>query len=94
MSKLRWSARFGKAPSLEALENIRSLEDMGQTQYRNSWAWVHFMLHGSPDAHRELVAFLADIHAHTPPEKLSDRLRRRIPQLEQRFVEHLRGWKR
>jgi hypothetical protein len=94
MTKLRWHARFGQVPSIEELERIRSLEEMGQNEYRDSWAWVHFMVHGSPDAHRELVAFLADIHAHTPPGKLSERLRRRVPGLERRFAEHFRSWKK
>jgi hypothetical protein len=51
------------------------------------------MLHGSPIANEELMRFLADIRAHTPPGQLSDRLNRKIPNLNQQFIEHFRNWK-
>ncbi len=31
---------------------------MGSVDYRDSWAWVHFILYGSAEAHAELVGFL------------------------------------
>lgn len=95
VSKINFAARINTStPSLSRLEELHELKQMGANEYRQSWAWVHFMLHGSVEAQDELVRFLADIRAHTPPGKLSDRLRRRIPNLEQKFTEHLRQWKR
>jgi hypothetical protein len=95
LSKVNLAARIkSTSPSLERLESLRDLKQMGAAEYRQSWAWVHFMLHGSSDAQDELTRFLADIRAHTPPGRLSDRLRIRIPNLEQKFAEHLRHWKR
>jgi len=81
------------APDLERLEQLRDLQQMGANEYRQAWAWVHFMLHGPPEAHDELVRFLADIRAQTPPGQLSQRLRRSIPNLEERFTEHFKQWK-
>ncbi len=92
MNGVRWGARFGRAPSLDDLESRESLDQMDRGDYRNSWAWVHFMLHGPPEAREELKAFLADIHASTPPGQLSQRLRRRLPDLEREFVDHFRNW--
>lgn len=93
LSGVRWSARLGMTPRLGGLENKGTLRDMGGSEYRHAWAWVHFMLHGPTQAHDELVRFLADIQAQTPPGLLSRRLRRRLPDLDRRFSSHFRSWK-
>ena len=91
---LIWRFRFGKVSRLADLEEMRSLADMGGTEYRNAWGWAHFLLHGPPVAHRQLVSFMGDIAAHTPPGKLSDRLERILPDLEDHLVEHFKTFKR
>jgi hypothetical protein len=90
----RWSARLGTLPRIEDLEQIEKVDDMDDAAYRHSWAWVHFMLHGPAEARDELRRYLAEIEAGSPPGKLSERLRRRVPDLEQRFRSHFRGWQR
>jgi len=90
---LRLKAMLGIVPSLERLENKGDMGEMGQGEYRDSWAWVHFMLHGSRTAHLELAAYLADIRAQTPPGQLSRRLHRRLPDVKDRFSAHFRRWK-
>jgi hypothetical protein len=87
-----WSARLGRIPRIEELEALRDMSQMGRTQYRHAWAWTHFLLHGPSDAREELVRYLADIQALTPPGQLSRRLRHRIPDLERAFADHFRGW--
>ncbi|MHC4181101.1 MAG: DUF1570 domain-containing protein, partial [Planctomycetota bacterium] len=67
LANLRRSIRLGKVPRLENLEDKRSLSQMRRTQYRDAWAWVHFMLLGSREAHAELVGFLRDIRTGVPP---------------------------
>jgi hypothetical protein len=93
LSTVIWAARFGQTPDLAKLEQIGSLSKMGATQYRHAWAWVHFMLLGPAEAHDELISYLAAIQSLTPPGVLSDRLRQRIPDLDERFREHFRNWK-
>lgn len=90
-SATRWHARFGRAPALARLEAITELEDMGPGEYRESWAWVHFCLHGPKPAHDALVAYLADIRRNTPPGDLSDRLARKLPGVRQQFATHLKS---
>ena len=90
-------ARRGAAPSLEALEKASGMADMGLAEYRGSWAWVHFMLHGPAAAHDELTAYLAGLRGQSPPSQppnLSARLRQRMPDAEQRFLDHFRTWRR
>lgn len=93
LSRIRWSARFAQVPDIEQLEGISNLADMGVDEYREAWAWVHFMLHGPAEAHEELVSFLAAINARTPPGTLSQRLQSKMPDLTERFLDHFRNWK-
>ncbi len=78
----------GQLPRLEALEELNGVEAMGREEYRDAWAWVHFMLHGPPEAHDELVRYLQDLQGHADVGRLSDRLRRRFPDLNQRMLRH------
>ena len=94
LAKLKWLARIGRVPNLERLEEIDSLDGMGQAQYRDAWACVHFMIHGPRAAREELRGYLADVQSHSPPGILSERLRRRIPDLERQLSIHLKTWKR
>jgi hypothetical protein len=94
LNGVRWSARLGTLSRLEDLEKKSDLEEMGGAEYRNAWAWVHFMIHGPREAHEELVGFLADIRTQTPPGLLSRRLKQRLPRLEHRFAAYFRSWKR
>ena len=80
--------RRGRIPSIEHLEKIGELSDMSAEHYRNAWAWVHFMLHGPPEAKTVLVSYLKDIEASIPPGRLSSRLRGRLDRVEWAFAEH------
>ena len=75
------------------LERLAQLDEMGAAEYRHAWAWVHCMLHNSAESRAELVAFLADIAAHTPPGQLSERLRRRLGGNEALVEQHFRSWR-
>ena len=88
MSRVTWAARFGQVPSLEELEELSTLNQMNRARYRHAWAWVHFLLHGPPEAREELRRYLADIQALTPPGRLSRRLHGRLPELERHFARH------
>jgi len=93
LGKEVWSSRLGIPVRLAALEEKRDIADMTATDYRHAWAWVHFMLHSSPEAHEELIAYFADIQASTPPGQLSQRLEKRIPGAEKKLAQHFRGWR-
>jgi hypothetical protein len=87
----RWSARLGRGPELAGLEALTRVDDMGRGEYRDAWAWVHFLLHGPPAAREELAAFLGDISSDRPTPALGARLRRRIPELERAILDHFRA---
>src|SRR4051812_13312780 len=46
LSSLKWQVRLGQVAKIESLEAITNLGQMGRNEYRDSFAWVHFMLHG------------------------------------------------
>ena len=94
LASLRWNLRLGMMPALDGLERRASLVEMGAQQYRFSWAWVHFMLHGPVEAHEQLVSYLRDIEAGNPSDGLSDRLHRQLPDLEAQLVQHFKSWRR
>ncbi len=90
LAELRRQLRAGPPPALETLEAIADFNDLGRDEYRDSFAWVHLLLHGPREAHDELVNYLAEQQAGRETELLSVRLRRRLPDLDRRFVEHFR----
>ena len=93
LAALNWNLRLGMLRNVESLETAENLSEMGGVEYRYSWAWVHFMLHGPVAAHRALVEFVADIHRGTPPGRLSERLHTAVPQLDNRMVQHFKQWR-
>lgn len=82
------NVRWWRAPSLEALESRQDLQEMDGDDYRDSWAWIHFFLHGPPEVRDEFRRYLADLHAHIPPGSLVRRLERRVPHLPREFSRH------
>jgi len=92
LSGIRWNAWLGIIPRIENLEKCTEVTKMGKAEYRDSWAWVCFMLHGSTEAHDELVLYLHDLQNQKPPNLLSERLKHRIPNLQQSFTTYFRKW--
>jgi hypothetical protein len=84
------AVRVGQLPRLEELEPLDNLDEMGRDEYRDAWAWVHFMLHGPREAQDELTRYLGELHSGSEPGKLSERLRRRMPDLNRRLADHFR----
>lgn len=93
LQAVRWNARLGMHPKLDNLEKLGDLSEMRQSEYRSAWAWVHFMLHSSPEARDELVRYLADIRAFNPPGLLSQRLQARLGDMDAEYFSHFRSWK-
>jgi hypothetical protein len=90
---LRWNMRLGMVRSIESLEERTDLAEMGAVDYRYSWAWVHFMLHGPKAAHRVLVLYLANIEQGGPPGKLSVPLSAAIPNPIEQMIQHFKHWR-
>jgi hypothetical protein len=94
LGSVRWNVWLGIIPPMENLEKCTEIAKMGKAEYRDSWAWVHFMLHGPAEANDELVHFLHDLNSQNPTDPLSRRLDSRIPALQQNFATHFKRWKK
>ncbi len=91
-SGVRWNARLGFVPSLDKLEGLRDLSDMGKNEYRDAWAWTHFLLHHSDESRACLRSYLRQLAENRDAGELSAQLRRRIVDPELAFSEHFRRW--
>jgi hypothetical protein len=89
--ELSRTIRFrGWKPNLAELEAKRELSEMRAAEYRDAWGWVHFLLHGPPEARAALDEFLSTIPTGREPTPLSISLRRRLPDLDRQVADHLR----
>jgi len=93
LAKVRWDAKFFRPPTLESLESLTDVRQMGAAEYRTAWAWVHFMLHGPPAARQTLVQYLDELESKSPVQPLTPRLRAAVPDLETEFRHHFRNWR-
>jgi hypothetical protein len=74
VERLSLALSNGWKPSMTRLEGLKEVADMGQSDYEESWAWIHFLLHGDPAIRQTLIGYLADLHITLNPEPLSNRL--------------------
>lgn len=96
---------FASPPSLRRLEKLTRVDQMGIREYRESWAWTHFLMHYSSDTQRVLALYLSSLRPEaqagisseeaarrqkeTPMKRL---LERYVPDYKDKYVEHFRGW--
>ena len=92
-------------PSLPALEHLQGIDQMGTAQYRDSWAWTHFLLHYSPQTHRILAAYLQTLRPENQrginaaaaqkirqSAPLTELLKRELPDYKKRYKAHFDQW--
>jgi hypothetical protein len=92
--KWKWSLRLGMVRSIQSLEERETLAELDAADYRYSWAWVHFMLHGPEPARGELVNYLACYQQSVPAGKLSTRLAQAVPNPTEKMIMHFKRWRR
>jgi hypothetical protein len=88
----KWSLRLGMVRTVQSLEARETLAELDSADYRYSWAWVHFMLHGPEPARAQLVEYLACYEQSVPPGKLSQRLARAVPNPTEQMIQHFKQW--
>ncbi len=81
----------GLVPSLVDLESIDNVSMMGSGQYRDSWAWVHFLLHRRPATRAKLVDYLTQRAQGEEPMPLSKSISLAIPMWQDEFIQHFQA---
>jgi len=78
-------------PSLSDLEQLGTIEQLGTNQYRDSWAWAHFLLHRKPQTRQHLVQQLAMHRKNQETLPLSRIIAIELPNWRAEFAEHFRS---
>jgi hypothetical protein len=76
-------------PDLPRLERLTGVEQMKPAEYRESWAWVHWMMHGNPKAREVLLGYLQQLRTNPNPGPLSARLGAEVPDMGGQLQKHL-----
>ncbi|MBO7680818.1 MAG: hypothetical protein J6S75_14260, partial [Thermoguttaceae bacterium] len=103
----RASSLLVPIPSLARLEKMTKMEQIGPDQYRDAWAWTHFLIHYSPQTQRLLGRYLyslrpenrvgmtaaraAEIQKSTPMTAL---LKEEMPDYKRAYKAHFEQWSR
>jgi hypothetical protein len=76
-------------PDLDRLEKLEQVKQMEKPEYREAWAWVHFMLRGDPSSRQVLLDYLQILRSSSTPAPLLPRLREAIPNPEEALTAYL-----
>lgn len=99
------SGLFSSPPSLSRLEKLTTVDQMKTREYRESWSWVHYMIHYSDRTHRILASYLRSLTPEAQ-EGISPRdaykLQKKTPMKKalekyepgylKEYVEHFKNW--
>jgi len=78
-------------PDLARLEKLDQVKQMEKPEYREAWAWVHFMLRSSPETRKVLLGHLQALRLNPNPGPLLPKLREVTPNPDEALAEHLAG---
>lgn len=73
-AKLPLDLASGWKPDLARLETLKSVGQMTPRDYRESWAWAHYLLSTSNGAKPALLSYLSEVRTGASPQPLSVRL--------------------
>lgn len=76
-------------PDLARLESLSKVAQMEKPEYREAWAWVHFLLHSSPKSREILIAYMLDLQTNSNPPPLLPKLRELNPEPNGELLQHL-----
>ena len=101
------SGLFSSPPSLSRLEKLTTVGQMKSREYRESWSWVHYMMHYSPRTQRVLSNYLrslrreaqrgisprdaANLQKQSPLKRALEEFE---PNYKREYVEHFKNWER
>ncbi len=88
LAEVTQRAASGLVPSLKQLQQIDQLPDFKESHYRDSWAWVHFLLHRSTLTRQTLTRYLADLRSGAEPLPLPRQLLHVANDASGEFLDH------
>lgn len=76
-------------PDLARLEQLGQVQQMSPAEYREAWAWTHWMLRGQPEARTVLLKYLQELRTNPKPGPLGPRLLAAVPRLHESLEQHV-----
>lgn len=92
LKETRWRARLGQIPDLQRLESTASMQEMNADNYRESWAWVHFLLHRSQDSRNFLIHYLSRSSSLGSDYRFYSNVSQIFSDCRQEFLSHFRSY--
>jgi Protein of unknown function (DUF1570) len=77
------------APDLARLEQLSEVKQMQRPEYREAWAWSHFMLRSRPEARAVLLAYLQQLRMTDKPGPLLPKLKEAFPTLNDSLIAYV-----
>ncbi len=78
-------------PDLGRLESLKSPADLTQTDYAESWLWVHFLVSSDPQTRGIIQRYLAELRADGMADPMVPEVAREIPGAAAQLVSHLKS---
>jgi hypothetical protein len=75
LGRLPQDLASGWSPDLARLETLKTVREMTPRDYRESWAWVHYLLNDTAPGKAALLAYLGDRGSRLDTSPLSERLK-------------------
>jgi hypothetical protein len=83
------SVHNGWRPDMDRLETLEKISHMHEQEYCEAWAWVHYMLHSSPDTRQVLLNYLHELRTNPKPGPLHPRLLAESPDIDIRCLSYM-----
>ena len=84
--RLSVAVQNGWRPDLRRLEAIESVDEMHRLDYQESWAWVHFLLHESPETRSLLLEYVEGLQNTTNAQSFAEHIHANLPRAEDRLL--------
>lgn len=89
LARLPDDRKAGWRPDLARLEGLQIVSAMSPRDYRESWAWVHYLLNGKPQDKTTLLAYLNDLRKSSDTPALSIRLASIDEKSDEHMLSHI-----
>lgn len=89
LGRLPQDIASGWSPDLARLESLEDVRQMTPRDYREAWAWVHYLLNGPTPGRAALLATLAELRTSSRGVPLSERLDATDREAGPRLLAHL-----
>jgi hypothetical protein len=89
LARLPQDRSQGWKPDLPRLEALKDVRQMSPRDYRESWAWVHYLLHGPAADKQALLAYMDELRNDPAAAPLSARLQENDTEAAPHMLAHL-----